>query len=180
VTAWNHLIQHREDIIWAAIFALIFGLIFGVIVDIVGIGSRFREAIRELKNRMSERSTTLLTLRIQQLKDYQKKLTSERWIYLFAFQSIFLCLISVSLGASIGGFSWLIAAAQSPLPLAKTIIFNMRFAAIVCFGVSGGAALAGYQHVARDTREKVEAVVQKIDAEIEGLQEQLRKRSSPS
>ena len=93
---WNHLIQHKEEIAWAAVF----GLVFAVILDILGPDSRIRTAIRHFRNRWAEHSVSLLTKRIRQLQDYQKQLTDVRWIYLFAFQNLFLILLLFGIAAT--------------------------------------------------------------------------------
>ena len=59
--AWNHITMHREEIGWAIVLALI----FAIIADILGIGTRFREALRQLRNRIAEQSTSRLGKRIE-------------------------------------------------------------------------------------------------------------------
>jgi hypothetical protein len=82
---------------------------------------------------------------------------------------VFLSLISLSCGPLFWIFSIL------PVPAAHPqLSFNLRFASMCCFGISASFAVVGLQHVARDTREKVEAVIRKVGIEIEGLQEKLR------
>lgn len=54
-SVWHTIKTHGEDIAWAVGLAVVFGIIFAIIVDILGVGSRSREAIRELKNRRAER-----------------------------------------------------------------------------------------------------------------------------
>lgn len=164
----QYFVRHREEILWAAVFAVIFGVIF----DTFSPESRTRAAIRYFRNRWAEHSVSQLTRRIRELQDYQKKLASERWIYLFAFQGIFLSLIALSLAAILWIFS------ISPgLVIYPRVASKLTFAALCCFGAAGGFAGVGFQHVSRDTREKVDAVVRKIGLEIEGLQNNLNDRS---
>ena len=54
-------------------FAIILALALGVAVDFFRIGSRLRDGIRHIQNRMAEQSVFLLTKRIEQLQIYQKK-----------------------------------------------------------------------------------------------------------
>jgi hypothetical protein len=167
VDVWSHIVRHREEIGWAIVLALIFALI----VDILGIGTHSREAIRYFRNRMAEQSTSRLAKRIEQLKDYQKRLSSDRWLYLFSFQCIFLTLISFSLAAIC-----LIFTRAHLIQSHPEVVFNIMFFVLsfICFG--GGFAWAGLRHVYRDTPEKMQRLVRKVGHEIEDLEKKLAKR----
>ena len=128
---WSHIVRHREEIGWAIVFALLFALI----VDILGIGTRSREAIRYFRNRMAEQSTSRLAKRIEQLKDYQKRLLSDRWLYLFAFQCIFLTLVSFSVAGICLMFTHSYAIESHPV-----IVSNLMFMALACLSFGGGFA----------------------------------------
>ena len=168
VDVWSHIVRHREEIGWAIVFAIIFALI----VDILGVGTRFREGLRQFRNRMAEQSTSRLAKRIEQLKDYQKRLSSDRWLYLFSFQCIFLTLVSFSAAGICLLFTHAYLIQSHP-----EIVFNLMsmVLAFLCFG--GGFAWAGLRHVYRDTPEKMQRLVRKIDHEIEDLEKKLAKRS---
>ena len=94
MNVWSHIAKHGEEIGWAVGLAIV----FAIIADILRIGSRTREAIRHLQNQSYEQSVSLLTKRIAQLKEYQRKLADVRWLYLFAFQTLLLilCLFSIA------------------------------------------------------------------------------------
>ena len=168
---WNHLIQHKEEIAWAAVF----GLVFAVILDILGPDSRIRTAIRHFRNRWAEHSVSLLTKRIRQLQDYQKQLTDVRWIYLFAFQNLFLILLLFGIAATC-----MVMAITLPFVPHPSVISRLRGITLFCLSVGTGFAAGALRQVFRDTPEKVQAEIRKIGLEIEGLQEKLRKHSSPS
>jgi hypothetical protein len=164
----QYFVRHKEEMLWAAVFAVIFALIS----DALGVGSRLREAVRETKNRMSERSILLLKTRIRQLQDYQKNLGSDRWVYLFAFQCIFLSLVALSCGALV----WIFSISQGVL-IYPRLAMNLTGISLACFATGGSFAAAGFRHVSHDTREKIDALIQKIGLEIEGLQKKLNDRS---
>ncbi len=166
--AWNHITMHREEIGWAIVLALI----FAIIADILGIGTRFREALRQLRNRIAEQSTSRLGKRIEELRDYQKRLSSDRWLYLFSFQCIFLTLISFCLAAICLMFSRAYLIQSHPEAVSNLMFMVLSF---ICF--AGAFAWAGLRHVYRDTPEKMQVLVRKVGHEIEGLEEKLAKRS---
>lgn len=145
---WHHLISRKEDLIGAVTLALI----FAIIVDFLGVGSRLREGVRGIKNRMAERSILLLKTRIRQLQDYQRNLGSDRWVYLFAFQCIFLSLVALSCGALV----WIFSISQGVV-IYPRLSMNLTGVSLACFGAGGSFAAAGFRHVSHDTREKVDA-----------------------
>ena len=167
-TVWNHLVQHKEEIVWAAMF----GLIFAIIFDILSPYSRIRAAIRHLNNRWSEHSTYLLTRRIEELEKYKKQLADVRWQYLSAFQFVFVILFSFCLGSA----CWVMSTTEL-FRIHPDIFEQLLRISLCCFGVGAGIAVTGFTHVWRDTPEKVQAVVRKVGLEIEGLQRKLRARS---
>jgi hypothetical protein len=153
VDVWSHIAKHREEISWAAGLAIVFAIIFAVIADILRIGSRIREGIRHLQNQWSERSVSLLARRIAQLKDSQKKLADARWLYLFAFQTIFLILCLFSIAA----ICWILSFARAFQPHPQ-IVDRLILTSLYCLSLGGGLAILGFRHVWRDTHEKVLAV----------------------
>jgi hypothetical protein len=165
---WSHIVRHREEIGWAVGFALI----FAVIIDILGIGTRSREGLRYLRNRMAEQSTSRLAKRIEQLRDYQKRLSSDRWLYLFSFQCIFLTLISFSLAGTC-----LMFAHEDLIESHPKIVFNLMFMVLAFIFFGGGFAWVGLSHVYRDTHEKMQTLVRKVGTEIEGLEEKLKAKT---
>ena len=169
---WSHIVRHREDIGWAFGLAIVFAVIFAVIVDILAVGSRTREAVRHFKNRMAEQSTSGLVKRIQQLRDYQKRLSSDRWLYLFSFQCIFLTLMAFSLAAICLMFSSAHVLRSHP-----EIVDNLMTMTLFFFSSGGAFAWTGMRHVYRDTPEKMQGLVRKVGLEIEGLEEKLKRRS---
>jgi hypothetical protein len=172
VNIWSHIAKHGEEIGWAAGLAIVFAIIFAVIADILRIGSRTREGIRHLQNQWSEQSTSRLTKRIAQLKDYQRKLADVRWLYLFAFQTIFLILFLFSMAAT----CWILSFVRE-FRVHPQIVDKLIITSLYCAALGGGLAILGFRHVWRDTQEKVQTVVHKIGLEIEGLEKKLAKRS---
>jgi len=172
VDVWSHLAKHREEIVWAIALAIPLAVICAVIVDFFALGSRSREALRHFRNRMAEQSTSRLAKRIEELRDYQKRLSSDRWLYLFSFQCIFLTLISFSLAAIC-----LIFTRADLIRSHAEVVFNLMsmVLAFVCF--AGAFAWAGLRHVYRDTPEKMQGLVRKVGREIEDLEKKLAKHS---
>lgn len=170
-TAWNHIVQHKEEILWAVMFAVPFAIIFAVIVDILAIGSRIRERIRRLQNRWAEQSVSLLAERIQLLQKYQKQIADPRWQYLTAFQIVFIILFAFALGAT----CWVLRTTPA-FRIHALIVDQLQLLSLNCLAVAGGIAVVGFLHVWRDTPEKVQAVVAEVGLEIEALQKTLAAR----
>jgi hypothetical protein len=170
VDVWSHIVRHREEIGWAIVFALIFALI----LDILGIGTRSREGLRYFRNRMAEQSTSRLPKRIKQLQDYQKRLSSDRWLYLFSFQCIFLTLVAFSTAGICLMFTHDYLIESHPI-----IVSNLMMMVLACLSLGGGFAWAGLRHVYRDTPEKMQGLVRKVGHEIEDLERKLAKRLEP-
>jgi hypothetical protein len=172
VEAWSHLAKHREEIVWAVALAIPLAVICAVIVDAFALGSRSRETLRHFRNRMAEESSSRLAKRIEELREYQKRLSSDRWLYLFSFQCIFLTLVSFSAA----GIFLMLTQAYLIRPHPE-LVFNLMFLGVsfICFG--GGFAFAGLRHVYRDTPEKMQGLVRKVGHEIEDLEKKLAKRS---
>jgi hypothetical protein len=172
VDVWSHIAKHGEEIAWAVGLAVLFAAVFAVIADFFAIGSRSREALRHFRNLMAEQSTSRLAKRIQQLQDYQKRLASDRWLYLFSFQCIFLTLIMFSSAAVCLMFTTTGELRSHPMIVSKLMTTSLVF-----FTLGGGFAWAGLRHVYRDTPEKMQGLVRKVGHEIEGLEEKLARRS---
>jgi hypothetical protein len=171
VNAWNHLVEHKEEIAWAAVFALIFAFLF----ELINPNSHLRTKIRHLQNRWAEHSNRLLARRIAQLEEYKKHLSDARWHYLVAFQQLFICLFCASLSA----LSWMVSdlrVVRAHQGLEDRVVLN----ALGFIVVAAASAVGGLRHVLHDSPQKIQALIFKIGQEIEGLQEKLRKRSSPS
>lgn len=166
--AWNHLVQHREEIAWAAAFGILFAFLF----EIANPASHIRGKIRQLNNRWAEHSNYLLAQRIEELEKYKKQLADVRWQYLFALQMVFLILFSMCLGSA----SWVMSE-TALFRIHPYVVEAMSRFSSCCFGVGGGFALIGLTHTWRDTPEKVQAVVRKVGLEIEDLQKTLKKRA---
>jgi|ERR1039458_3270363 hypothetical protein len=166
---WHHIKLHGEDIVWAAFF----GIFFALILDIFTPDSRLRAAIRHWKNRLAEQSISLLIQRIEQLERFKKLLMDTRWIYLVAFQGLFLTLFTFSFGVALLALSLTQQARINPRVAEMLLLISACFC-----GGAAGFALVGLGYVLRDTPEKVQAVVRKVGLEIEGLQKILRERSS--
>jgi hypothetical protein len=167
VDIWGHIMKHREEIGWAVGLAVL----FAIMVDVVAIGPRCRDALRFVRNRMAERSTSRLAKRIQQLQDYQRRLSSDRWLYLFSFQCIFLTLIMFACAGACFMFT------TTGLLPAHPVIFVRFFLAGLMFFYAGGVfAWGGLRYVFRDTPEKMQGLVHKVGCEIEGLEEKHAKR----
>lgn len=167
-SVWVHVVAHKEEIVWAIILALIFALI----VDFIGVGSRLRAGVRELNNRWAERSAQNTITRIRHLEEYQTNLRSERWLYLFAFQCVFGSLLSLSVGALFFAFAYDPRIAIHPRTVSALIGLSLA-----SFSTAGSFASGGFREVSRNTREKVDSVIQKVGLEIEGLQKKLKERS---
>jgi hypothetical protein len=155
------------------VLAVPFAIIFAVIVDVLAIGSRTREGIRHLRNRLSEHSDSLLAKRIESLQKYQKQLADPRWQYLFAFQIVFMILFVFAIGATF----WVLRTI-GPFRIHPVIVDLLQFFSLNCFAVGGGVATVGFTHVWRDTPEKVQAVVLTVGHEIVALQRTLAARAS--
>jgi hypothetical protein len=171
VDVWSHIAKHKVEILWAIGLAIPFAAIFAIIADILGIGARFWEKFRHFRNRIAEQSTSRLAKRIQQLQDYQKRLSSDRWLYLFSFQCIFLTLIMFSAAAVCLMFTTAEGLGAHPI-----IVSKLRLTGLMFFALSGGFAWAGLRHVYRDTPEKMQRLVSKVSHEIEDLDGKLAKR----
>ena len=169
--AWGHLVQHREEIGWAALFGLLFALAF----ELLNPASHIRAKIRQWNNRWSEHSNYLIARRIEELEKYKKQLADVRWQYLFALQMVFLTLFSLCVGSA----SWVMAE-TALFRIHPSVVEAMQRFSSCCFGAGGGLALIGFTHTWRDTHEKVQAVVHKVGLEIEGLQKVLKARSTSS
>jgi steroid 5-alpha reductase family enzyme len=172
VDVWSHIAKHGEEIGWAVGLGIPFAIVFAIIVDILGVGARSREAFRQFRNRMAEQSTSRLAKRIEQLQDYQKRLSSDRWLYLFSFQCIFLTLIMLSSASVCVMFTNAEALRAHPIIVSKLMMTGLMF-----FALGGGFAWAGLRHVYRDTPDKMQRLVRKVGHEIEGLEEKLARRS---
>jgi hypothetical protein len=166
------MVQHWEDIAWAVGLAAFFGILFAAVFDLFSRDSRVRAVIRHVKNRMSEQSILLLTQRIEQLERYKKQLADAQWIYLIALQGLFLTLFTFSFGVACLGLSLTQQARINPHITELLLLIS----ACLCSGAAG-FALVGLSYVWRDTPEKVQSAVRKVDIEIEGLQKVLRARS---
>jgi hypothetical protein len=172
VEVWSHIAKHGEEIGWAVGLGIPFAVVFAIIVDILGVGVRSREAFRHFRNRMAEQSTSRLVKRIEQLRDYQKRLSSDRWIYLFSFQCIFLTLMTFSLAAICLIFTSSHFIRSRPL-----FVYNLMTMTLLFISLGGAFAWVGLTHVYRDTPEKMQRLVRKVGYEIEVLEEKLAKRS---
>ncbi|HMH13506.1 MAG TPA: hypothetical protein VK578_10400 [Edaphobacter sp.] len=170
-SVWHHIKAHGEEIVWAVGLAAFFGILFAVIFDLLSPDSRVRAGIRHYKNQMAEQSVRLLIQRIQQLEQYKKLLADTRWQYLYALQLIFLILFSFCLGSAL----WVMSTTVLFRIYPDTVEMLGRFS-ICCFGLGVGFSVIGVSHVGRDTGEKMQAVVHKIEREIEGLQKTLKAR----
>jgi hypothetical protein len=171
VDIWSHIVKHREEIVWAVVLGIPFAVIFAIVADILGVGVRSREAFRHFRNRMAEQSTSRLVKRIEQLRDYQKRLSSDRWVYLFSFQCIFLTLMTFSLAAICLIFT------SSPFIRSRPLfVYNLMTMTLLFISLGGAFAWVGLTHVYRDTPEKMQRLVRKVGYEIEVLEEKRAKR----
>jgi hypothetical protein len=128
VDIWGYIAKHREEIGWAVGLAAF----FAIMADVAAIGPRCRDALRFVGNRVAEQSTSRLTKRIQQLQDYQKRLSSDRWLYLFSFQCIFLTLIMFACAGVCLMFT------TTGVLSADPVIFRRFFVAGLIFLIAGG------------------------------------------
>jgi hypothetical protein len=120
---------------------------------------------------MAEQSISLMVQRIEQLERYKKQLTDPRWVYLIALQGLFLTLFSFSFGVALLGLSLTQQARINPETTEMLLLISACFCSL-----GAGFALVGLSYVWRDTPEKVQSAIRKVDLEIEGLQKVLTSR----
>ena len=169
MSVWDHLVQHKEEIIWAAVFGVIFALLF----EIINPSSHIRAKIRQLNNRWAEHSNYLLAQRIEELEKYKKQLSDVRWHYFMAFQMVFIFLICAALSALFWMLSDLTIVKAHP-GIEQQFIVSALGSVLV--GISSAAS--GFKHVRRDSPEKMQSFILEVGQEIESLQKTLKDRSA--
>jgi hypothetical protein len=167
---WGHwLWEHRPDIIIGAVFALFFGFI----IDLLAIGSRTREAFRELKNKLAQRSVARLRRRIGELENYQQKIDtyskSDRFLYLATFRYILSIL-----------FLFAMAGAMGSLPITNGGFWFTTWPARVASYVAAIVmAIEGLKLSALDTVDKLNRLYLKVEGEKSELKMKLQKKLGP-
>src|ERR1700674_565205 len=147
-TCVDFLIANRRELIIAAIFAIL----GAVIVTALGVDSAVRAGIRQVKNKLSERSVSRLRKRIVQLEKsrelYMAFASSDKALYLHTFQLVLSILMCGSLGATIflfGLYMW-VSTPTNPNP---RDFFSL---AILPFAFALGIGAWGIKIAALNTR----------------------------
>jgi hypothetical protein len=168
----DFIIRHWLDFLLAVLFA--------IIADLLRIGSALRAGMRDIKNKLSERSVARLRKRIAQLEKsrelYKSFLSSDKVLYLHTFQLVLAILLSWSVGAIIFIFGLFKGTSTPTFPNPR----NFFSLALLPFAFAASLCAWGIKVTALNTREKVSAMVEKLDSEIADLNVKLDARLRPS
>jgi hypothetical protein len=153
------------DILVAALLAI--GS--AVLADWLGVGTRLRTGVRHLINRLSERSVAKLTKRIDGLKRYRARLSSEKGLYLAILSNILVVLFLMCFAGmfSIGGHfmtqvgeKWLSARAYD-------------YWTLVCLGLAALLAYYGLRAAILDDDNRHSSLIKQVDKDIGKLEMKL-------
>jgi hypothetical protein len=165
---WNHVVTHKEDLVWA--------LLFAIIADSFRVGSFVRGGVRRMENKWSELSASRLQERISELEKrrdyYVSYMTSDKALYLFTLRIVFVILLGVSTGAAVsvlGRFP--LVRAYFPM---TSDVYAFLFFAVGILGAWQGIRVTDF-----GTRSKLSEMIAKLDGEIAGLKSKLQERTEP-
>jgi hypothetical protein len=161
--------------------ALVFAIIFAAIADLTRIGSRIRETVREVRNKLAEASTVRLATRIRRLEQSKeqvsKLMSSDRAVYVQSLQYILCTMAFLALGcATVLGAGTINSIRRNHLDISLFIrafwttgIFSLFIGA--CVGFFGWLNL-----IDLDSYEKFNKLSDVLQAEIDDLSEKLAAR----
>ena len=179
---WNDLIHTpARDLLVAAAFALFFALVFAIVADLLRVGSRIRDFVRFIRNKLSEKSVARLQERIKQLEKYRDSLalmmSSDKAHYLGTFRLILGILLCMCIGAIIFITGDFVSPRLSAFTLAASeAVHGMDLLAVLMFSIAIAIAAQGLNVASWDTRPKVAEQIKKYDAEIANLEAILASR----
>jgi hypothetical protein len=157
----NWVTTHQGDIWLAAIF----GLFFALILDVLTPEGRIRTLIGAIQNKLAEQSEARLRERIKELERQRNKytayLSSDKALYLASFQIVIAMLGALGVGALLSAIAYLTG--YPPMEITAIPIYIVAFA----------LAVQGARISSLDTKDKVAAMVEKLDGEINDLTKKL-------
>ena len=159
----NFISAHWVDILIAVLLAAI----FAVIADALSVGSAIRASIRQMRNRQAERSVARIRNRIAQLKLQRDTYA----LYASSDKALYLNTLRLLLAMLVLGFSGI-----AVLILREVVGINdpgFLLTALLLFAMAIVIGIYGITLTALDTREKVAALLAKLDSEIHGLKKKL-------
>jgi len=162
---WHWVVEYRRD--------LVIGLCVGIVIDLLSLRSRIGGLIGIIKNKQAEHSATATETRIKALEKQRDNmatfLTSDKALYLFTFRYLFLTLLFMSVGIGLLALNDTGALYDKSQPhVSPFLIFGIGLLAIAAV-----VAAAALEITALDTREKVTALVTKLNTQIAELQSAL-------
>jgi VIT1/CCC1 family predicted Fe2+/Mn2+ transporter len=154
---WDWALTHQGDIWLAAGF----GLFFALILDVLSPEGRIRTLIGAIQNKLAEQSEARLRERIKELERerdrYAAYLSSDKALYLASFRIVMAILGGFAAGALLSAIAYLTG--YSPMEITAIPVYIT----VMALAVQGGRISS------LDTRDKVVAMVEKLDAEINKL-----------
>lgn len=169
---WNDLIHTpARDLVVAVALAVFFALVFAIVVDLLRVGSRIRDFVRFIRNKLSEKSVARLQTRIKQLEKYRDSLglmmSSDKAHYLGTFRLILGILLCMCIGMIVFITGHFVSPMLSPFTLGESqAVHSMDLLAIFIFTIAIAIAAQGLNVASWDTRPKVAEQIKKYDAEI--------------
>lgn len=153
---------------WVEILiAVLLAAIFAVVADALSVGSAVRASIRQMRNRLAERSFTRIRNRIKQLNLQRSGVA----LYASSDKALYLNTLRLLLGMLVLGFTGI---AVMIFPSVMGLYFpGVRLIALLLFAMAVVIGIYGITLTALDTREKVAELLEKLDSEIDGLKKKL-------
>ncbi len=153
---------------WVEILiAVLLAAIFAVVADALSVGSAVRASIRQMRNRLAERSFTRIRNRIKQLNLQRSGVA----LYASSDKALYLNTLRLLLGMLVLGFTGI---AVMIFPSVMGLYFpGVRLIALLLFAMTVVIGIYGITLTALDTREKVAELLEKLDSEIDGLKKKL-------
>ena len=179
---WNDLIHiPARDLVVAAALAVFFALVFAIVVDLLRVGSRIRDFVRFIRNKLSEKSVARLQKRIKELEKYRDSLvlmmSSDKAHYLGTFRLILGILLCMCIGMIVFITGHFVSPMLSAFTLGESqAVRSMDLFAIFIFTIAIAIAAQGLNVASWDTRPKVAEQIKKYDAEIDNLKAILASR----
>jgi hypothetical protein len=157
---WDHVVTHRTDISWAAIFAWL--------IDVMRAGSYTRSAVRYILNRAAGNSIPQIQARIVSMERYRESLASDKGHYLGTMRYVLGCILFLTMAM------FFVLVSRVP-PMNRVFVPPGFFdsLALMLLSLTIGGAILGIQFSALDTKEKVKQKLANIDAEIDKLKARL-------
>lgn len=78
---WGYIVLHSHEILWAAVLGIFFAVVFApigaLLLEMLPANSRIRITIRQVQNKLAERSAAKLRKRIASLDRYRENLVTD-------------------------------------------------------------------------------------------------------